>query len=113
MPLKSPPKTLNLPGGVKVRAFDFRITRVDAQNRPVAFELAEAGTPSDCVLWAADHFVLQQLPPELLERFHARSQFQRGPKQYFKTRSLGPTTINGEVGFDTASRVGGEEDVDP
>ena len=110
MPLKSPPKTLNLPGGVKVRAFDFRITRVDAHNRPVAFELAEPGTPSDCVLWAADHFALRPLPPELLGRFYAR---RRALTERLVTRSLDPATTNGEAGFDTSSRVGGDEDVDP
>lgn len=73
MPLKKPPSIINLPGNVKVRAYDFRVTKLDAENRPVAFELVPAGTgDTDCVLWAADFFVKNPLPKELLERVRAR-----------------------------------------
>ena len=71
--LKKVPGTLNLPGGVTVRGFDFRITKLDERNRPVAFEIVHDGSgDSDCVLWAAEFFVNQGLPPDLLQRVRAR-----------------------------------------
>lgn len=70
--LSKVPEVLQLPGGVRVRAFDFRVTRVDAQFRAVAFELAEPGTDSDCVLWAHDAFLGDSLRRDLRERLQER-----------------------------------------
>lgn len=69
---KTPPAVLNLPGGRVVRGYDFRITNVDAEGRPTAFERAERNTDSDCVLWALESFVGEPLPAELHRRMVSR-----------------------------------------
>lgn len=67
-----PPNVITLPGGKVVRTYDFRITKVDADGRPTAFERAEPGTPSDCVLWASDAFMSSELPSNLMRRYEER-----------------------------------------
>lgn len=69
----NPPSTVNLPGGVKLLAYSFRITRVEA-GKPVAFERAEPGTPSDFTLWGAPEFMDAPLPDELRDRLRERTE---------------------------------------
>ena len=71
--MANPPTKLQLPGGVEVRKFQFRITAVDHRGRPVAFELALPGTASDCCLWASPEFIDHKLPDDLGERVRQRS----------------------------------------
>lgn len=70
--LASVPSQLQLPGGVTVKGYDFRITRLGPDNEPLAFELVTDGSDSDCVLWAATYFVEQPLPETLLRRVRDR-----------------------------------------
>lgn len=65
---KNPPVVMQLPGGVTVKGFAFRITRLDNQGRAVEFELATGDEDSDCVLWASPAFLAQPLPPDLKKR---------------------------------------------
>ncbi len=65
---KNIPTVLQLPGGVTVKGFAFRITRLDDQGRAVEFELATGNEDSDCVLWASPAFLAQPLPPDLKKR---------------------------------------------
>ncbi len=62
---KEPPSQIQLPGGVMLKGYDFRITRVDAKGRPTHFELAVGNTDSDCTLWASPSFMNEKLPAHL------------------------------------------------
>jgi len=71
MGLKSPPSSVNLPGGHKLVAHCFRITKLDAEDRPVGFEPVARGD-HDCILWASPAFTGSPLPDDLLARVKAR-----------------------------------------
>ncbi len=85
---KSPPSVIQLPGGITVRARDFRITSVDADGRPKTFELARGNESSDCVLWAADVFLDGKLPDYLEKRMRDRIEASiEGPNATYVTES--------------------------
>jgi len=69
---KTPPVTINLPGGVTVTGFDFRITKVDDDGLPLAFERTKPSEDSDCVLWASPAFLLAPLASDLKRRYESR-----------------------------------------
>jgi hypothetical protein len=82
-PPKNIPTVLQLPGGVTVKGFAFRITRLDPKGRAVEFELATGNEDSDCVLWASPQFLAQPLPANLLKRVRDRIEESiEGPKSY-------------------------------
>jgi hypothetical protein len=91
--LKSPPSTINLPGGIRAAARDFVITEVDMDNRPIGFRLARPGENSDCVLWATDGFMNFALAPELHKRFYERKA------QKFITNTADVTQPGASVGY--------------
>jgi hypothetical protein len=67
---------VNLPGGHRVQMFSFRVTKLDADNRPIAFELLpdSRGTAEarDCVLWASDAYIGKPLSPSDLAKVKVR-----------------------------------------
>jgi len=71
MGLKSIPSSVNLPGGLRVVAHYFRITKLDAGDRPVAFERVAKGG-HDCVLWASPAFTDEPLDSAMQAKFLAR-----------------------------------------
>lgn len=80
---KDPPSVIQLPGGVVVKGFAFRITKVDDQGRPEAFEIARGNEDSDCVLWATPSFINDHLPDKLLHRVRRRIEESiEGPGSY-------------------------------
>lgn len=81
-PPKNIPTVLQLPGGVTVKGFAFRITRLDAQGRAVEFELATGNEDSDCVLWASPQFLAQPLPDNLKKRVRERIEESIEGKAY-------------------------------
>jgi hypothetical protein len=70
--LENPPTSVQLPGGVTLKAMNFQITSVDRDGRPTAFELVRGNADSDCVLWVYPPFVDEKLPSHLKERFRKR-----------------------------------------
>lgn len=71
-----------------MRGYPFRITAIDAQGRPSAFEVARGNEDSDCVLWASPTFIDEKLPAVLEKRLHERTN----PQFITKSRSVGIST---------------------
>lgn len=83
---KRPPVVIQLPGGVTVKGFAFRITKLDAHGRAVEFELTE-GEDFDCVLWATPEFLAQPLPADIRKRVLGRIEESIEGKQYVTSGS--------------------------
>lgn len=80
---KEPPAQMQLPGGVVIKGYAFRITSCDAQGRPTSFELVRGNENSDCVLWASPSFIDQRLPEHLDQRWRRRVEESiEGPGSY-------------------------------
>lgn len=80
---KEAPSSVQLPGGVTIRAFPFRITSVDGAGRPLTFERARGNEDSDCVLWGTDEFLDGKLRADLDLRMRRRIEESiEGPGSY-------------------------------
>jgi hypothetical protein len=94
---KQPPVVMTLPGGVIIKGFAFRITRLDDQGRAVEFELATGNEDSDCVLWASPQFLAKPLPANLLKRVRERIEESiEGPAHVTASREYGMNKLPGE-----------------